>query len=240
LVHKKYIFVLLILGAAVVTSVTFIPSTVVSYSTHSFRAPIEVSTASPVERSNENKFVALVEKPETRTIKRTPSKLYYDVPFYSQFADISATQWQKVGCGIASVAMMIDFYSEEQVSVDGLLQQGIDANAFLPDAGWTHQGLINLTKQFGLDGQTVGLHHLTTDSAFLELQSILIEGPVMVSVHYTFDPSNPIPHLAVITGADDERVYYNDPADLAGEKSISATQFKSAWKKRYIEIRPVV
>jgi len=33
-----------------------------------------------------------------------------DVPFYSQFVDISAPAWKKVGCGIASLAMIIDFY----------------------------------------------------------------------------------------------------------------------------------
>ena len=77
------------------------------------------------------------------------------------------------------------------------------------------------------------------DSAFEQLTAAVTEGPVMVSVHYTFQPSNPIPHLAVITDITDDRVYYNDPAEVTGGGSISAEQFKSAWKKRYIVIRPV-
>lgn len=164
--------------------------------------------------------------------------LYHDVPFYSQFADITPVSWRKVGCGIASTAMLIDFYSTQAVDVDTLLQQGIAANAFLSDAGWTHQGLINLTKQFGLDGVSVSLADRTMEAAFAALATVVEAGPVMVSVHYTFQPTNPIPHLAVITGIDDERVYYNDPAEPQGEGDISIAQFKSAWKKRYIAIRP--
>jgi ABC-type bacteriocin/lantibiotic exporter with double-glycine peptidase domain len=160
------------------------------------------------------------------------------VPFHSQFSDITPLEWRKVGCGIASVAMLIDFYSAEVVSVDTLLTQGIASNAYLSDAGWTHNGLINLSKQFGLDGASYSLSHLTMESAFVELERVVKEGPVMVSVHYTFKPTNPIPHLAVVTGIDNDRVYYNDPAEAVGQNSISIQQFQSAWKKRYIEIRP--
>ena len=166
------------------------------------------------------------------------SDLYHDVPFHSQFSDITPLEWRKVGCGIASVAMLIDFYSAEVVSVDTLLTQGIASNAYLSDAGWTHNGLINLSKQFGLDGASYSLSHLTMESAFVELERVVKEGPVMVSVHYTFKPTNPIPHLAVVTGIDNDRVYYNDPAEAVGQNSISIQQFQSAWKKRYIEIRP--
>lgn len=164
----------------------------------------------------------------------------HNVPFYSQFTDITPVEWRKVGCGIASTAMLIDFYSSEKVDVDALLQQGINSNAYLDDAGWTHSGLINLSKSFGLDGASHSLTHLAMNSAFTELKQVVEEGPVMVSVHYTFQPTNPIPHLAVVTGIDDERVYYNDPAESAGQNSISIEQFQSAWKKRYIDIRPSV
>jgi len=58
-----------------------------------------------------------------------------------------------------------------------------------------------------------------------------------VSVHYTFKPTNPIPHLVIVTGVEDGKVYYNDPAEKSGNGSISIEQFQSAWKKRYIAIR---
>ncbi len=76
------------------------------------------------------------------------------------------------------------------------------------------------------------------DTAFAKLAEAVTEGPVMVSVHYTFEPTNPIPHLAVISGIEGDVVRYNDPAEVSGGGTISAEKFKRAWKKRYIAIRP--
>jgi predicted double-glycine peptidase len=42
----------------------------------------------------------------------------------------------------------------------------------------------------------------------------------------------------VIDGVKNDIVYYNDPASTAGEKQISTAQFLSAWKKRFIVVRP--
>jgi len=162
-----------------------------------------------------------------------------DVPFYSQFTDITKPGWQKIGCGIASVAMLIDYYSDEQIDVDQLLERGIANNAYLSDAGWIHSGLIGLSQSYGLDGRSMSLAHLSSDAAVNELTKVLTDGPVMASVHYTFQPSNPIPHLVVINAITDGTVYYNDPAEAAGNGSLSIEQFKRGWKQRYIVIRPV-
>lgn len=161
------------------------------------------------------------------------------VPFFSQFADIASPRWQKVGCGIASTAMLIEYYVPGQVSVEELLQQGIANNTFLSDAGWIHSGLINLTKRYGLNGESVSWASLSADAAFAKLTEVLKEGPVMASVHYTFEPTNPIPHLVVVSEVRDGMVYYNDPAEPQGGGSISKEKFQRAWKQRYIEIRPV-
>jgi len=161
------------------------------------------------------------------------------VPFYSQFTDITKPGWQKIGCGIASVAMLIDYYSDQAISVDRLLEQGIANNAYLSDAGWIHAGLIGLSQAYGLDGQSVSLAHLSAKAAVTELSTVLADGPVMASVHYTFEPTNPIPHLVVVNAIKDGMVYYNDPAESVGNGSLSIEQFKRGWKQRYIVIRPV-
>lgn len=159
------------------------------------------------------------------------------VPFYSQFTDISSPAWKKVGCGIASLAMLINYYEPNEVTVNGLLKEGIAAGAYISDAGWSHAGLISLAQKHGLTGASRSLADLSMNQAFSALETAVAEGPVMVSVHYTFVPTNPIPHLVVVTGIKNDRVYFNDPAGTAGGGSISAAQFKSAWKKRYIAIR---
>ena len=168
----------------------------------------------------------------------TPDSVF-TVPFYSQFSDITATKWQKVGCGIASLAMLIDFYEPKAVTVDELLQEGIDAGAYQNDAGWSHAGLIGLSKKYGLNGESHDLGASNMDTAFATLKDELEKGPVMASVHYTFSPTNPIPHLVVVNGVSDGMVFYNDPAEKAGGHSISIAKFQGGWKKRYIDIRPV-
>jgi len=159
------------------------------------------------------------------------------VPFFSQFEDISPASWKKVGCGIASLAMLIEYYDPGVVVVDNLLQEGIEADAYLDDAGWTYAGLIGVSKKYGMGGQAYDLGNLSMEKAYGELLLELEEGPVMASVHYTFQKSNPIPHLVIINGIDDGKVYYNDPAEETGGGSVSVAQFQSAWKKRYIEFR---
>lgn len=194
-----------------------------------------------VESNNEEPAVAQTIPEEVSLIKSqaTPASdsLIPTVPFYSQFTDISDPSWKKIGCGIASLAMLISYYGAD-VSVDDLLLKGIATNAYLNNAGWTYAGLIGLSKDYELDGYSTLLEHLSVDDAFASLQSELEDGPVMASVHYTFEPTNPIPHLVIVNGVQDGRIFYNDPAEPNGGNTLSVEKFKKAWKKRYITIRP--
>lgn len=161
-----------------------------------------------------------------------------DVPFYSQFRDISAERWQKLGCGIADLAMLIEFYKPGIMSVDGLLEEAVAAGAFVNGAGWSHRGLALLSRKYGLEGANYDFSHLGISAAFAQFEKILKEGPVIASVYYTFDPQSPIPHLAVINGIDGDTIYYNDPAEMSGGREISVSDFMRAWKKRFIAVRP--
>lgn len=161
------------------------------------------------------------------------------VPFYSQFEDIHTASWQKVGCGIASLAMVIDYYTTNSVSVDALLKEGIKYGAYDKNAGWIHKDLISLSKKYGLEGKSYDLTSLSKEKSFTALTKQLKDGPVIVSVHYKFDPKSSIPHLVVIDGIKDGVMYYNDPAAKIGQKEISVTDFQKGWKKKFIVIRPV-
>lgn len=160
------------------------------------------------------------------------------VPFFSQFRDISSPKWQKIGCGVTSLAMLIELYEPGRVTVNTLLNQGIAEGAYLNNAGWIHSGLVRLAQDYGLTGKTHDLSSVSSNTAFAEFKDALTQGPVIASVHYTFDPQNPIPHLVVINGIDGDTVYYNDPSEGAGGGTISVAQFRSSWKKRWIEIHP--
>jgi predicted double-glycine peptidase len=189
---------------------------------------VSVATTTPVSKKADT-IVAKTSSTQSSVVM---------VPFYSQFKDIASAKWQKVGCGIASLAMIIDYY-KPAVSVESLLKQGINSGAYLDSAGWTHQGLINISKKYGLNGSTVSLAHLNNAAALAEFKKHLKDGPVMASIHYKFDPQSTIPHLVVINSIDGDIVSYNDPADKSGNSKISTDKFMKAWKKRFIEIRPV-
>lgn len=161
-----------------------------------------------------------------------------DVPFYSQFRDISSAKWQKLGCGVADLAMIINFYKPGAVVPDTLLWEGLRAGAFIDGRGWSHQGLVNLARPYGFEGKSYDFSNLNKSDAFSALEKILEEGPVIASVYYTFDPKSPIPHLAVINGVRGDFVYYNDPASSGANRKISVAGFLSGWKKRIIVIRP--
>jgi uncharacterized protein YvpB len=162
-----------------------------------------------------------------------------DVPFYSQFNDITSSAWQKVGCGVTSLAMVIEYYKPEAVSVDTLLKEGVSLGAYNSNAGWTHKGLITLSNKYGLEGNSYNLSKLSQKEAFSQFKDSLKDGPVIASVHYKFDPKSKIPHLVVINGIENGIIYYNDPAAKIGEKQISEIDFLKAWKKKFIVVRPV-
>lgn len=173
------------------------------------------------------------EVPQQKTA--TTHSSVFSVPFYSQLTDISAPEWKKIGCGIASLAMLIEFHNPDSLtSVDTLLQEGIAADAY-SSVGWTYAGLIAVSHKYGLDGTTHDFGDSSIDVAFSAFEKALTAGPVMASVHYTFTPTNPIPHLVIVTGIKGDTLYYNDPAEPSGNGSIPVSQFKSSWKKRYIE-----
>lgn len=162
-----------------------------------------------------------------------------DVPFYSQFEDIHEPAWKKVGCGVTSLAMIIEFYHPGMVSVDTLLHDAVASGAYIKGAGWSHQGLVAMGAQYGLEGRSYDLTGLDQAGAFARFEKLLAAGPVIASVHYKFDPKSTIPHLVVITGMREDRIYYNDPAGHAPGQSLSVTEFLQGWKKRFIVVRPV-
>lgn len=163
-----------------------------------------------------------------------------NVPFYSQFRDLHTTHsWQKVGCGVTSLAMVLNYYVPDVVTTDTLLKEGILIGAYDKKYGWIHKGLIQLSNTYGMTGESYDISSKKAEAAYTTLKSYLINGPVIVSVHYKFDPRSPIPHLVVLDGIDGDTLYYNDPAQSSGRMKISKVDFIKGWKKRFIVIRPV-
>lgn len=162
------------------------------------------------------------------------------IPFFSQFNDISSPVWQRRGCGIASLAMVIEYFKPGIVTADSLLNEALTADGYIDNIGWKHHVLAETAVAHGFQGKSFDLSQSDSVYAFTALQDALMSGPVIASVHYTFDPKNIIPHLVVINGVDGDFVYYNDPADTSGNRKITKETFTNSWKKRYIQITPML
>jgi len=160
------------------------------------------------------------------------------VPFYSQFQNITLPDWRGKGCGVTDLAMIINYYKPGTTTVDEILARGIAAEAYIENVGWTYKGLIAVAEQYNLEGSSYDWKKLSNEDAFKKFKVFLNDGPVIASVHYKFDPANPIPHLVVITSINGTDLYYNDPAADGGGKKITISKFLKAWKKRLVVIGP--
>ena len=162
---------------------------------------------------------------------------HYDVPFYSQFQDIPGVEWQKKGCGIAALAMAIEFYKPNSVAVMQLLAESIEAGAYQPGIGWKHKQLSSVVENYGLEGKNYDFSKLGNLAAFERMKYFLQDGPVVVSIHNKFNPKATLGHIVVVTGIENGFIHYNDPAGMKVEKKISTSNFLKGWKKRFIVVR---
>lgn len=161
----------------------------------------------------------------------------YSVPLFSQISDISSVAWKQKGCGVADVAMIVEFYKPKTTSVQEVLEEGLKSGAYVKNVGWSHSGLASLAVKYGLVGKTVDLSKSTSLTALDQFKDIVEEGPVIASIHRGFNPKSPYGHLIVVTGFDDKLVYYNDPGKREGIRTVAIADFTKGWKKRLIVIR---
>ncbi|MEK7640801.1 MAG: C39 family peptidase [Patescibacteria group bacterium] len=165
--------------------------------------------------------------------------IYYDnVPFYSQFQDIPQVEWQSSACGIASMAMVMEFYKPKSVSVSNLLLQALDLGAYKPGIGWKHKELSALAGLYGLSGKNYDYMHLDNQTVFGKFKDFMKVGPVIVSIHNKFNPKATLGHIVVVTGMENGMIFYHDPASGNKiEKKISEADFLKGWKRRFIVVR---
>jgi uncharacterized protein YvpB len=174
------------------------------------------------------------------SIAETEIKMPYNVPLYSQIRDISWTEWQQKGCGVADVAMIVNYYKPETTNVQAVLEAGIKSGAYVKNVGWSHTGLANLAKKYGLVGSEKSFYDFNKELALSEFKKVIDEGPAIASIHRNFDPKLSFGHLIVVTGYDDKFVYFNDPGKRDGIRSVPVSQFMNGWKRKLIVIRPEI
>lgn len=166
--------------------------------------------------------------------------IHFDnVPYYSQFQDIPRIEWQSEGCGVASLAMELEYYRPKGVSVTKVLLQALEFGAYTPDVGWKHKELSALAELYGLSGKNYDFTGADNATAFSRFKDFLASGPIIVSIHNKFNPKATLGHLVVVVGmTEDGVISYHDPAyGNKTERKISQSDFLRGWKKRFITVR---
>lgn len=157
---------------------------------------------------------------------------------YSQHLDLSHDEHKLKGCGIACLAMLL---GDQSPGLDELYHLGLEQGAYISGVGWSHTGLVNLAKHFGLDNsRNYDLAALSLDEAITKLKTELKNGPVVVSVFPKFDPGSRDGHLVILLSLSDAKAEVLDPDTTDRtqiRQTIPADRFLNAWKKRLIVVR---
>lgn len=169
----------------------------------------------------------------------TPPTMPYNVPLYSQISDISSPDWKQKGCGVVDVAMIVEYYKPKTTTVNEVLKEGISSGAYQKNVGWKHAGLAALAPKYGLTGKVVDFSKFNKETSLSEFQNVIKQGPAIASIHRGFNAKSSFGHLIVITGFDDNFIYYNDPGKHEGIRKVPVSEFMGGWKRKLIVIRPI-
>ncbi len=169
----------------------------------------------------------------------------FNVPPYSQYLDIKNQEWQHRACGIIALKSILDFWSDETKErysdADKFIEMGLELNAYIPGTGWRHKELVEIAKSFDLDGENFDWFKKTPEEAFQKMIFYLEKYPLAASIHPLFETQNQGGHLVVLTGFENNILYYNDPAVKNREEiiqEIPLDKFLNGWKRRIIAIYP--
>jgi predicted double-glycine peptidase len=175
----------------------------------------------------------------------------YSVPFISQHVGIGDHQWKWRGCGVASLAMAMAYWHQKSAgnaseALDALIEKGLAIGAYREGVGWVHAGLVALAQHYGyraeaFDYADKGKTPKTMAEAWELLAAALSKGPVLVSVFPGLNPERGGGHIVLVTGMDDQLVYFNDPEELTendGKRLVALSVFEHGFKRRFITVTP--
>jgi hypothetical protein len=177
-------------------------------------------------------------------MKKTP------IILLSQHLDLKNKDWQKAGCGIVSLLMLMEHQRGagqrnkfKLPDINKLYQAGLNRRAYIKGVGWRHTGLVGLAKIYGFkQSQAYDLANQPDKQAKQAedfLKGELAKSPVIASVYSKYEPGRG-GHLAVLLSLSSKKAILLDPDSRTREgiyKEIEATKFIAAWKKRFIVVQ---
>lgn len=123
-----------------------------------------------------------------------------NVPYYSQYIDVSDPFWMIRACGVTCLKMVAEYQGVNVPDIVSLCNEAKERGGYDMINGWTHDYLVTKAQEFGLQAhRSEGLTHIT-DEIIASLQA---GNPVMVSVEKRVLEQTRF-HIIVIVGYEKE------------------------------------
>lgn len=169
-----------------------------------------------------------------------------NVPYHSQFTDISDPYWMLRGCSIVCLKMVLGYYGKNREIMD-LINEGKEAGGY-GKSGWFQDAVVALAKANGVN--SFRKEGIDENLGVEEIRENLDKGnPVIISGVKHFMEQTKF-HLVVITGYEEEEgklsgFYYHDPENTDKNRAendrergynrfVSLENFKKDWRKMAI------
>lgn len=143
--------------------------------------------------------------------------------------------WSDRACGVACVAMILEFATGEPVSVVDLLHEGRDRGAYC-ERGWLHAGLAELLVSRGISASAEQVESVDDLAPVVRAGSPVIAS---VTLQFPLDGSKG-GHLVLVKGVTCEAdrvtgVHFNDPGRWGAENNVvSAERFAASFTGRIV------
>ncbi|HEY9586055.1 MAG TPA: C39 family peptidase [Candidatus Paceibacterota bacterium] len=176
-----------------------------------------------------------------------------NVPYHSQFDEITIPEWKERGCAITCLKMCLDFVKPNEIpNIDDLIKEGIAINGYLGNVGWRHETLVRLAHNHGVPAYQEEFRSVKVDVANKTFSENIFEKDLIdigvQRIRETIDRKIPVIvsvnersgfHQLVVVGYEDSLgtttgFYVSDPDNRVGEKQgvfMPVSDFLAVWRK---------
>jgi uncharacterized protein YvpB len=160
-----------------------------------------------------------------------------DVPYYSQFIDVTDPFWMLRACGAISLKMVAEYYGADVPDIVSLCNEGKERGGYDMQNGWIHDYLVTKAKELRLSS-----YRKEGMSSLDEIIEHLDKGhPVIVSIEKRVLEQKRF-HIIVIVGHEDGNIIYHESESTDREKGMYRTCtidiFMNYWRGKAIFIEP--
>lgn len=164
-----------------------------------------------------------------------------EVPYYSQYLNVTDPYWMPRACGMAAVKMVLDYHGKQTPALEEMVKTGHADGGYSP-SGWLHDYFIAFLKAYGLDAYRK--EGMDEKEGLQEIRNALeAENPVIVSiVKHALEQTKF--HMIVLTGFTEDdhgatrTLFYHDPEGTSEEqgaqREVDVGTFLSDWRKMAI------